>query len=95
MQVQSAYASGVQGLQSAQQGLAQATTSVAMPDQQKPAVSNSSPQETVTLSSRAVGQPDTTAALVSATGSSNQAQAATRVIEVASETVGSLIDIEV
>ncbi|MEH6464756.1 MAG: chemotaxis protein [Shewanella psychromarinicola] len=95
MQVQSAYASGVQGLQSAQQGLAQATTSVAMPDQQKPAVPSSSTQETVTLSSRAVGQTDTTAALVSATESSNQAQASTKVIEVASETVGSLIDIQV
>ncbi|AZG36053.1 MULTISPECIES: chemotaxis protein [Shewanella] len=95
MQVQSAYASGVQGLQSAQQGLAQATTSVAMPDQQKPAVPSSSTQETVTLSSRAVGQTDTTAALVSATESSNQAQASSKVIEVASETVGSLIDIQV
>jgi hypothetical protein len=95
MQVQSAYASGVQGLQSAQQGLAQATTSVAMPDQQKPAVPSSSTQETVTLSSRAVGQTDTTAALVSATESSSQAQASTKVIEVASETVGSLIDIQV
>ncbi|QHS13740.1 chemotaxis protein [Shewanella sp. Arc9-LZ] len=95
MQVQSAYASGMQGLQSAQQGLAQATTSVAMPDQQKPAVSNSPSQDTVTLSSRAVGQTDTTSALVSAIESSNQAQASAKVIEVASETVGSLIDIEV
>jgi hypothetical protein len=49
----------------------------------------------VTLSSRAVGQTDTTSALVSATESSNQAQASAKVIEVASETVGSLIDIEV
>ncbi|MBB1319051.1 chemotaxis protein [Shewanella sp. SR43-4] len=95
MQVQSAYSSGLQGLQSAQQGLAQATTSVATPDQQKPAVANASTQDTVTLSSRAVDQTDTTAALVSATQSSNQAQASTRVIEEASETVGSLIDIEV
>ncbi|ABI72041.1 chemotaxis protein [Shewanella frigidimarina] len=95
MQVQSAYASGMQGLQSAQQGLAQATTSVATPDQQKPAVPNTSAQDTVTLSSRAVGQTDTTSALVSATESSNQAQASAKVIEVASETVGSLIDIEV
>jgi hypothetical protein len=95
MQVQSAYASGVQGLQSAQQGLAQATTSVAIPDQQKPSVPNTSTQDTVTLSSRAVGQTDTTAALVSATESSNQAQASIIVIEVAAEMVGSLIDIEV
>tara|TARA_R110002126_G_scaffold36952_3_gene111845 strand:+ start:4830 stop:5117 length:288 start_codon:yes stop_codon:yes gene_type:complete len=95
MQVQSAYSSGLQGLQSAQQGLAQATTSVATPDQQKPAVANASTQDTVTLSSRAVDQTDTIAALVSATQSSNQAQASTRVIEEASETVGSLIDIEV
>ncbi|AZG73098.1 chemotaxis protein [Shewanella livingstonensis] len=93
MQVQSAYASGMQGLQSAQQGLAQATTSVATPEQQKPAVPNTS--DTVTLSARAVGQTDTTSALVSATESSNQAQASAKVIEVASETVGSLIDIEV
>ncbi|MDD8058015.1 MULTISPECIES: chemotaxis protein [Shewanella] len=94
MQVQSAYASGMQGLQSAQQGLAQATTSVATPDQQKPAVSAST-QDTVTLSSQAVSQSDQTSALIDATQSVNQAQASTKVIEVASETVGSLIDIEV
>lgn len=94
MQVQSAYASGMQGLQSAQQGLAQATTSVATPDQQKPAVSAST-QDTVTLSSQAVSQSNQTSALIDATQSVNQAQASTKVIEVASETVGSLIDIEV
>jgi hypothetical protein len=84
----------MQGLQSAQQGLAQATTSVATPDQQKPAVSAST-QDTVTLSSQAVSQSDQTSALIDATQSVNQAQASTKVIEVASETVGSLIDIEV
>ncbi|GGP38205.1 chemotaxis protein [Shewanella saliphila] len=94
MQVQSAYASGMQGLQSAQQGLAQATTAVAIPDQQKPAVSAST-QDTVTLSSQAVSQSDQTSALIDATQSVNQAQASTKVIEAASETVGSLIDIEV
>ncbi|GGB48949.1 chemotaxis protein [Shewanella inventionis] len=91
MQVQSAYASGMQGLQSAQQGLAQATTSVATPDEQKPAV----PQDTVTLSSQAVSQSNTATALISATESVNQAQASTKVIEAASESIGSLIDIEV
>lgn len=94
MQVQSAYASGMQGLQSAQQGLAQATTAVATPDQQKPAVSAST-QDTVTLSSQAVSQSDQTSALIDATQLVNQAQASTKVIEAASETVGSLIDIEV
>ncbi|MCT8986726.1 chemotaxis protein [Shewanella phaeophyticola] len=94
MQVQSAYASGMQGLQSAQQGLAQATTAVAIPDQQKPAVSAST-QDTVTLSSQAMSQSDQTSALIDATQSVNQAQASTKVIEAASETVGSLIDIEV
>ena len=95
MQVQSAYASGVQGLQNAQQGLAQATTTVASPDQAKPAVPSQSPEDTVTLSSRAVGQTDTTSALVAATESLTQAQASVNVIETASETIGSLIDIEV
>ncbi|MGI2169869.1 chemotaxis protein [Shewanella sp. MF05960] len=94
MQVQSAYASGMQGLQSAQQGLAQATTSVAIPDQQKPAVPTST-QDTVTLSSQAVTANDQTSALISATESVNQGQASAKVIEAASETIGSLIDIEV
>ena len=94
MQVQSAYASGMQGLQSAQQGLAQATTSVAIPDQQKPAVPTST-QDTVTLSSQAVAPNDQASALISATESVNQGQASVKVIEAASETIGSLINIEV
>ena len=94
MQVQSAYASGMQGLQSAQQGLAQATTSVAIPDQQKPAVPTST-QDTVTLSSQAVAPNDQASPLISATESVNQGQASVKVIEAASETIGSLIDIEV
>ena len=89
MQIQSAYSSGVQGLQSAQQGLAQATTAVAAPDP-KPTAQ----QDTVTLSSRAVEQSDKTSALVSAVESQQQGEASVKVIEAASETVGSIINIE-
>ncbi|QIR14751.1 chemotaxis protein [Shewanella aestuarii] len=93
MQIQSAYSSGVQGLQSAQQGIAQATTAVATPDP-KPTAAQST-QDTVTLSSRAVEQTDKNAALVSAVESQQQGEASVRVIEAASETVGSIINIEV
>lgn len=92
MQIQSAYASGVQGLNSAQSGLAQATTAVAAPEQPKPAQAT---QDTVTLSANAVSQTDKTSALVSAIESEQQGEASVKVIEAASETVGSIIDIEV
>ena len=49
----------------------------------------------MTLSAQAVAQSDQASALISATESLNQAQASTKVIETASETLGSLIDIEV
>ena len=92
MQIQSAYSSGVQGLQSSQQGLAQATTAVAAPDP-KPTAPPAQ-QDTVTLSSRAVDQSDKTSALVSAVESQQQGEASVKVIEAASETVGSIINIE-
>ncbi|MBB1270444.1 chemotaxis protein [Shewanella sp. SR44-3] len=94
MQIQSAYASGLQGLSSAQSGLAQATTAVAAPEPPKPAQAQAT-QDTVTLSANAVAQTDKTSALVSAVQSEQQGEASVKVIEAASETVGSLIDIEV
>jgi hypothetical protein len=94
MQIQSAYASGVQGLNSAQSGLAQATTAVAAPEQPKPAQAQAT-QDTVTLSANAVSQSDKTSALVSSVQSEQQGGASAKVIEAASETIGSLIDIEV
>jgi hypothetical protein len=92
MQIQSAHASGLQGLSSAQSGLAQATTAVAAPEQPKPAQAT---QDTVTLSANATAQTDKTSALVSAVQSEQQGEASVKVIEAANETIGSLIDIEV
>jgi hypothetical protein len=92
MQIQSAHASGLQGLSNAQSGLAQATTAVAAPEQPKPAQAT---QDTVTLSANAMAQTDKTSALVSAVQSEQQGEASVKVIEAANETIGSLIDIEV
>jgi hypothetical protein len=94
MQIQSAHASGLQGLSSAQNGLAQATTAVAAPEQPKPAQAQAT-QDTVTLSANATAQTDKTSALVSAVQSEQQGEASVKVIEAANETIGSLIDIEV
>ncbi|ABE55060.1 conserved hypothetical methyl-accepting chemotaxis protein [Shewanella denitrificans OS217] len=94
MQIQSAHASGLQGLSSAQSGLAQATTAVAAPEQPKPAQAQAT-QDTVTLSANATAQTDKTSALVSAVQSEQQGEASVKVIEAANETIGSLIDIEV
>lgn len=87
MQIQSAYSSGVQGLQSAQSGLTQATIDVAKPT---PAQS-AAPSE----STKDVAQTDKTSALLSANQSVRQAEAATEVIETDSETIGTIINIKV
>lgn len=87
MQIQSAYSSGVQGLQSAQSGLTQATIDVA---KSTPAQS-AAPSE----STKDVAQADKTSALLSANQSVRQAEAATEVIETDSETIGTIINIKV
>ncbi|WP_394131767.1 chemotaxis protein [Shewanella maritima] len=91
MQIPSAYASGTQALQNAQQGLAQATTTVAQPEKPNPTAA----QDTVTLSRQAVNQTDKTSALVSVVEAGQQGEAAVAVLETANETVGSIIDIKV
>ncbi|WP_144207308.1 chemotaxis protein [Shewanella donghaensis] len=114
MQIPSAYTSGIQGLQGAQNDLAQATTSVAAPEKSSP-TSVQVPQDTVTisaqgqstqtqstetqstqaLSSQPVTQTDTTSALIQADQALNQGQASAEVINVASENVGTIIDLSV
>lgn len=87
MQIQSAYASGLQGLQSAQSGLTQATIDVAKPSQAQSAA----PTETA----KAVDEPDKTSALLSANESLRQGEASSEVLERGSETIGSIINIKV
>lgn len=91
MQIQSAFAAGVQGLQAAQSGLTQATIDVA-----QASVSPASSTSTDTSSAVAsVSSPDTTNALVSAMASERQGEASVNVLQRASDTLGSIIDIEV
>lgn len=87
MQIQSAYASGLQGLQSAQSGLTQATIDVAKP--------NPAQSAALTETARAVDEPDKTSALVAANASLRQGEASTEVLERESETIGSIINIRV
>ncbi|MBO2670792.1 chemotaxis protein [Shewanella algae] len=84
MQIPSAFSAGVQGLQSAQSGLTQATVDIARPAPAQQADS-----------ARLVEEADKTSALVSALESKAQGQASVEVIERASDTLGSIIDIEV
>ena len=105
MQIPSAYTSGIQGLQGAQNDLAQATTSVAAPEKSS-STPVQVPQDTVTISAQGqstqqlqstqpVTQTDTTSALVQADQALNQGEAAAEVINVASENVGTIIDLSV
>ncbi len=87
MQVNSAMSSGLGGLQSAQQGISQATTEVAKPTQTNQAVEEGKEQQAL--------QSDKTSALVAAKESENQAQASAEVVEAADETLGTVIDIKV
>lgn len=87
MQIPSGYSSGVQGLQNAQSGLTQATVDVAKPTPPQA----SEPAEPT----RAVEQADKTQALLSANESLRQGEAAAQVVEAESETVGSIINIQV
>ncbi|MGI2260996.1 chemotaxis protein [Shewanella sp. GXUN23E] len=87
MQINSAMSSGLAGIQSAQSGITQATTDVAKPDANKQAV------EAGKESQRA--EQDNTQALVAAKAAENQGEASAKVVEEASETLGTLIDIKV
>ncbi|MEZ9141556.1 MULTISPECIES: chemotaxis protein [unclassified Shewanella] len=94
MQIPSAMTSGIQGLQSAQNDLAQATTAVAAPEP-----TTTTPvkveQDTVTLSSQAAQSTDKVSAIIDAEQAVTQAQASAEVIDVASENVGTIIDLSV
>ncbi|PMG81067.1 chemotaxis protein [Shewanella sp. 10N.286.51.B7] len=94
MQIPSAMTSGIQGLQSAQNDLAQATTAVAAPEP-----TTTTPvkveQDTVTLSSQATQSTDKVSAFIDAGQAVTQAQASAEVIDVASENVGTIIDLSV
>ncbi|AQS36350.1 hypothetical protein Sps_01178 [Shewanella psychrophila] len=85
MEIPSSYASGLAGLQSAQSGLTQATIDVA-----KPANANLETDE-----ARPVEEVDQTQALVSAVEAEQQGEAAVEVIEASSETLGTIINLEV
>ncbi|MCL2919275.1 chemotaxis protein [Shewanella litorisediminis] len=83
MQIPPASVSGVNGFNSAQSGLTQATIDVARAEPAK---------QGAELKSDA---PDKTDALVKATQSVNQAEASAEVIDKADETIGTIIDIKV
>ncbi|QSX31606.1 MULTISPECIES: chemotaxis protein [Shewanella] len=83
MQIPSAIASGINGFNSAQNSLAQATVDVARPEV---------PAEQAALQSPPV---DKTEALIQATQAVTQAEASAEVIDRADETLGTIIDISV
>ena len=91
MQIPSSFSSGQAGLQSAQSGLTQATVDVATPNA-PPAQPTQSKE---TDQARPVENVDKNEALVSAIESKNQGEASAEVLETSSETIGSLINIEV
>jgi hypothetical protein len=90
MQIPSAFSSGIQGFQNAQNGLAQATIDVA----RATVTPNNAAKDSAAANSTSE-QPDLTTALVSANQSVHQGEASAKVIEVASETLGTIIDIQV
>ncbi len=85
MQIPPSNISGLAGLQSAQSGLTQATIDVA-----KPTNTNLETDE-----ARPVEETDKTQALVSAIEAEQQGEASVEVLEASSETVGTIIDLEV
>ncbi|MEC4725283.1 chemotaxis protein [Shewanella sp. D64] len=91
MQIPPSYSSGQAGLQSAQSGLTQATVDVASPT---PAPSQSS-QSAESGEARPIENVDKTEALISAVEAQNQGEASAEVLETSSETVGTIINIEV
>ena len=94
MQVQSAFASGVQGLQRSEQALNEASAAIARQpveqQQQQRNVESPQPQQT-TASSTAESRP-VTDELVKLRLAERDAQASSKVIQTADQAVGSLID---
>ncbi|MGL5392541.1 MAG: chemotaxis protein [Shewanella sp.] len=86
--------SGLQGLQTAQSGLTQATIDVA---KARSAPSPAYPDPTALGSNQVSTQTsaDSTGALIAADVALGQGEAAARVVEVGSETLGTIIDINV
>ena len=91
MQIPPSYSSGQAGLQSAQSGLTQATVDVAAPTS-APSRPNPNAESS---EARPVENVDKTEALVSAVEAQNQGEASAEVLETSSETVGTIINIEV
>ncbi len=85
---------GLQGLQTAQSGLTQATIDVA---KARPAPSPAYPDPTALGANQASPQTssDSTGGLIAADVALGQGEAAARVIEVGSETLGTIIDIKI
>ncbi|MEZ9237697.1 MULTISPECIES: chemotaxis protein [Shewanella] len=94
MQIPSAMSSGVQGLQGAQNDLAQATTTVAKPEPVQTSSSAYLAEDTVSLSSQS-NSSDKVSALIDAQQAVNHGQASAEVINVANENVGTIIDLSV
>ncbi len=90
MQIPPSFSSGQAGLQSAQTGLTQATVDVASPTPPAQPTQSADTQE-----ARPVENVDKTEALVSAVEAQNQGEAAAEVLETSSETLGTIINIEV
>lgn len=89
MQIPPSFSSGLSGLQNAQSGLTQATVDVAKPAQPQPNANLEAD------STRPVENVDKTEALVSAIEAKNQGEAAVEVLETSSETIGTIINLEV
>ena len=85
MQIPPSNVSGLAGLQSAQSGLTQATIDVAKP----------ASVDVKTVAARPVEAVDKTQALVSAIAAEQQGEAAVEVIATSSETLGTIINLEV
>ncbi|NRB23954.1 chemotaxis protein [Shewanella sp.] len=85
MQIPPSNVSGLSGLQSAQSGLTQATIDVATP----------ATADVNTVDTRPVEAVEQTQALISAIEAELQGEAAVEVIETSSETLGTIINLEV
>lgn len=85
MQIPPSNVSGLSGLQSAQSGLTQATIDVATP----------ATADVNTVDARPVEAVEQTQALISAIEAELQGEAAVEVIETSSETLGTIINLEV
>jgi flagellar hook protein FlgE len=95
MQIPPSFSSGQAGLQSAQSGLTQATVDVATPTPAPTSAPSQPSQSTESSEARPVENVDKTEALVSAVEAQNQGEASAEVLETSSETLGTIINIEV